>query len=249
MEGVSLITICWNAGKTIRRTLESVLGQSLLPCEYVIVDGGSEDGTLGILEEFRPRFESRGVLFRVEPQRRVPGEAGIPNAWNQVLRGVRGDVVGMLNADDWYDSEALSQVWEAFRNDAALGAVSVPVRMLHEEPSQSWTFFPRPLSLLPWKMPVPHPGTFFRRSTYDAVGLYDTRYRIAADYDFVWRCRGAGIRWRYLDVPCVNMQLGGLANASRRLARCETCRIARSHSAFFDLRPYLAWLLRLMTGR
>ena len=54
MEGVSLITICWNAGKTIRRTLESVLGQSLLPCEYVIVDGGSEDGTLGILEEFRP---------------------------------------------------------------------------------------------------------------------------------------------------------------------------------------------------
>ena len=121
--------------------------------------------------------------------------------------------------------------------------------MLHEEPFRSWTFFPRPLSLLPWKMPVPHPGTFFRRSTYDAVGLYDTRYRIAADYDFVWRCRGAGIRWRYLDVPCVNMQLGGLANASRRLARCETCRIARSHSAFFDLRPYLAWLLRLMTGR
>lgn len=246
---VTLITICWNAAETLARTLDSVLAQSVLPGEYRFVDGGSTDGTLALLEEYRPRFEAAGVRVFVEAQERVPGEAGIPNAWNQALRKATGDIVGLLNADDWYDEDALRAVVAAFESAPEIGAVSMPVHMHHPDPVREWTFVPQALSLLPWKMPVPHPGTFFRKSTYECIGLYDTRYRIAADYDFIWRCSRAGVLWKYLDDTLVHMQLGGLANVSRSRARLETYRIARSHCAKADPRPAIAWLLRVATGR
>ncbi len=247
--GISLITICWNAAETLPRTLASILAQETLPAEYLLVDGGSQDGTWELLAEWEPRFRAAGVDFRRERQVRQPGEAGIPGAWNQGLRQVRGEVVALLNADDWYDPGVLTWVWEAFQQDPALGALSLPVRMHPSVPRKEWVFRPSSFGQLPWRMPVPHPGTFFRRSTYEKVGLYDGRYRIAADYDFIWRCRRAGISWRFLDPVGIHMQLGGLANSSRALARRETYRIARRHGAFLDPRPALAWLLRAMSGR
>lgn len=246
---LELVTICWNAAETLSRTLESVLAQRVLPHAYRIVDGGSTDGTLEILERFRPRFEAAGVQFSVEPQQRIPGAAGIPSAWNQALQNAQGDIVGLLNADDWYDPGALQSVVEAFQADEALDAVSIPVQMHHADPAKEWLFVPQPLSRLPWKMPIPHPGTFFHRRVYEKLGLYDIRYRISADYDFVWRCYLSGVRWKYLPEALVHMQLGGVANASRKLARRETYRIARSHSSFFDFRPALAFVLRTLTGR
>ena len=249
MPDVTLITICWNAAATISRTLDSVLAQKRLPWEYRFIDGGSTDGTLELLEKYRPRFEERGVRFFVEAQRRKPGEAGIPNAWNQAIVQAAGDVVGLLNADDWYDPEVLSAVCDAFQADSGVGAVSMPVQMHHEDPRKEWLFTPQSPKALPWKMTVPHPGTFFRKSVYDQVGLYDTRYRISADYDFVWRCSKAGVRWLCLERPRVHMQLGGLANASRSQARRETYRIARENGSFWDCRPALAWLLRTLLNR
>ena len=245
---LSLVTICWNAAKTLPQTLDSVLAQTSLPTEYLFVDGGSTDGTLELLENYRPRFEERGCAFQVIPQQRVPGQAGIPSAWNQAVPLTKGEVIALLNADDWYGSDALETVLDAFAPE--VDAVSVPVAMHAENAVGDWLFVPQSLSKLPWKMSVPHPGTFFRKSVYDHIGLYDTRYRISADYDFVWRCRKAGIAWRILtERPLVHMKLGGLANSSRALARRETYRIARSHSAWYDLRPLMAFLGRAITGR
>ena len=245
---LSLVTICWNAATTLPQTLESVLAQTVLPIEYLFVDGGSTDGTLQILETYRPRFVERGCAFQVIPQQRIPGQAGIPNAWNQAIPLTKGEIVALLNADDWYGSDALATVLNVFAPE--VDAVSVPVAMHAENATGDWLFVPQPLSKLPWKMAVPHPGTFFRKSVYGRIGLYDTRYRISADYDFVWRCRKAGIAWRILtDQPLVHMRLGGLANSSRALARRETYRIARNHCAWCDPRPLIALFGRAITGR
>lgn len=245
---LSLVTICWNAAKTLPQTLESVLAQTVLPVEYLFVDGGSTDGTLELLETYRPRFEQRGCAFQVIPQQRIPGQAGIPSAWNQAIPLTKGEIIALLNADDWYESATLEMVLDAFKKD--VDAVSVTVAMHAENTENDWLFVPQSLSKLPWKMAVPHPGTFFRKSVYDRIGLYDTHYRISADYDFVWRCRKAGLRWQYLtDRPLVHMKLGGLANSSRALARRETYRIARSHCAWYDLRPLAAFFGRAITGR
>lgn len=246
---ISLVTICWNAEGTLQRTLEGVLAQEVLPREYRVVDGGSTDGTLALLERWQGRFRERGVDFQVERQVRLPGEAGIPGAWNQALAQVRYGIVALLNADDWYDPPVLRLVEEAFRRSPALGALSLPVWMHPASPGREWLFRPASLGQLPWRMPVPHPGTFFRRTTYERVGRYDTAYRIAADYDFIWRCHLAKIPWGTLDQACIHMQLGGLANASRALARRETYRIARRHGSPWDPRPALAWLLRALSAR
>ena len=244
---LSLVTICWNAQATLPQTLDSVLAQTALPQEYLFVDGGSTDGTLETLESYRQRFREHGCDFQVLAQQRIPGEAGIPSAWNQAIPRTHGDIIALLNADDWYEPNALETVLDAFTPE--VDAVAVAVAMLDEKPSRNWLFTPQPLSLLPWKMPVPHPGCFFRRGVYDRIGLYDTRYRISADYDFIWRCHKAQIKWSKIEQPMVNFMQGGRANSSRALARRETYRIARRHCSWFDPRPLAALLARTLTCR
>lgn len=245
---ITLITICWNAEKTIRRTLDSILGQTRRPDEYLFVDGGSNDGTLEILAEYEARFSAVGVRMQVMAQERRPREAGIPNAWNQALRHATGDIIAMLNADDWYAPEMLAQVEAKFAADSALDGVISPIEFAAEGKAVS-EFRPQSLVRLSWKTAWPHPGCVFTRRLYDAIGLYDTRYKISADYDFMWRCRKAGIKWAALEAPMVFMELGGLANSSRKTARRETLEIALRHKAWYDVIPYLAYFLRCCSGR
>ena len=244
----TIITICWNAGATIQRTLNSVLAQSTLPKQYLVVDGGSQDATLEILAAARPRFEAAGIQFCVLPQQRVPGEAGIPNAWNQALRQATGDFIAILNADDWYETDVLSDVTTAFQKTDA-DAVVMPIRFIDSDGKVVRVLSPQPFSRLPWKMVLPHPGTFFRKRVYDRLGLYNPAYRISADYDFIWRCHQAQISWHFLEAPKVNMQAGGLADTGRKTARRETYTIARHYTPWYDLRPIIARILRSLTSR
>lgn len=244
----TLITICWNAAATIERTLNSVLAQSALPKQYLVVDGGSTDGTLEILEAAKAKFAAGGVDFRVLPQQRVPGEAGIPNAWNQALRLAEGDFVAILNADDWYEAGVIAVVAQNFR-DTDADAVVMPVTFRDDDGKVVRELSAAPFSALPWKMVLPHPGCFFRRRVYEQLGLYNTEYRISADYDFVWRCYKAGIRWSFMEDRLINMQAGGLADTGRKCARRETRKIAGKYCRWYDLRPGIAFLLRWLTGR
>jgi len=248
-ETFTLITICWNAAKTLRRTVDSVLAQSRLPQEYLFVDGGSTDGTLELLETCRPLLETRGVKMQILHQHCPPEAAGIPDAWNQGLAAATGGVIGLLNADDWYEPETLATVMDAFRSQPDCEAVVCPVAFRTAEGTLLYTLPPRPLTQLAWRMTLPHPGCFFTRGLYDRVGLYDTRYRISADYDFAWRCRKANVRFHFLPKALVNMQAGGLADTGRARARRETLAIARKYAPWWDLRPQLAWLFRTILGK
>jgi glycosyltransferase involved in cell wall biosynthesis len=244
----TLITICWNAAATIQRTLDSILKQNALPAQYLVVDGGSTDGTLEILEAAKEKFLAAQVDFRVLPQQRVPGEAGIPNAWNQALRLATGDFVAILNADDWYENGVIDTVEQNFRKTNA-DAVVLPVTFRDDDGKVVRELQASSFDALPWKMVLPHPGCFFRRRVYEQLGLYDTRYRISADYDFVWRCFKAGIRWNFLQDKMINMQAGGLADTGRKCARRETMHIAKKYCRWYDFRPEAAFLLRTITGR
>lgn len=243
---LSLVTICWNSAATLRRCVESVLAQSYRPAEYVFVDGGSGDGTLALLQELCGHLERAGIRSRVLAQERRPGEAGIPSAWNQGIAAAGGEVIALLNSDDAYESAALQRVMDSFAADPACDAVVMPIVLV--DGRRCRLLRPVSFSWLPLKMPLPHPGCFFRRRVYQQFGLYDTHYRISADYEFVCRCYRAGVRWQVLDAALVRMQAGGAALTHRSLARAETLRIARHYFPGSPL-PWLAWLARLLTGR
>lgn len=245
---ISLITICWNSERTLNRALNSVMEQTRRPDEYLFVDGGSTDRTLSILEEFKTRAGNAGMTVRILSQQRTEGAAGIPDAWNQGISEVTGDVVGLLNSDDWYEPTALESVVETLERKPSCAAASCPVRFVNEYGGEIKVSYPKCLCLfLPFLMPVPHPGLFVRRKIYDFLGKYNVSYKISADYDWIWRFYKAHLKLAYVKDAQVNMELGGLANSNRDLARNETLTIASSHGAGFWAR--VAWLIRKITGR
>jgi glycosyltransferase involved in cell wall biosynthesis len=245
---ITVISICWNSVGTLRRCMDSLLQQRRLPNEYIVVDGGSSDGSLELAEEARPAFAAAGIVYKVLAQERREGEAGIPSAWNQGIAAATGDMIALLNSDDWYDEDALFEVEEALRQEPAADMVVAPIQLRRKTGEPCGGIYPKCLWLSEIMMPLPHPGCFIQRRLYDRLGLYDTRYQIAADYDFVWRCRKAEVPYLSLSLPLVNMAIGGTANSNRALARNETLAIARRHSSL----PWiacLAWALRLLLSR
>lgn len=244
----SLITICFNSERTLGRTLDSVMRQNRRPDEYVFVDGGSTDRTLAILEEFKAKSERLKMDIRILKQHRTEGAAGIPDAWNQGIDDVRGDVIGLLNSDDWYEPTALESVEETLAAHPECAAVSCPVRFVNEYGGEVKVSYPKcPKLFLPFLMPVPHPGFFVRRTAYNSIGKYNVNYKISADYDWVWRFCHAGLKLAYVKKAQVNMELGGVANSSRELARNETLEIAVRHGAGGLAK--IAWFLRKISGR
>ncbi|MBQ7482227.1 MAG: glycosyltransferase, partial [Lachnospiraceae bacterium] len=103
---VSIITVTYNSGATLKRTIESVLAQTAAPREYIIVDGCSTDDTLSIAESFRETFDEKGISYSVisEP------DNGIYDAMNKGIRLAMGDIIGMINSDDWYEPCAVETV-------------------------------------------------------------------------------------------------------------------------------------------
>ncbi len=239
---ITLITICLNSAATLKRCIDSVLLQTCKPDEYLFVDGGSSDATPAIIAEQLPRLQAAGIRAKVIQQEQVPEVAGIPAAWNLGLENASGDIIALLNSDDWYEPQALQTVSETFAVGNELDGVVCPVNLLTE--GKIIRVLPtRSLRWLPVLMPVPHPGCFFHRRLYERLGHYDTRYHLSADYDFIWRCRKKSARLQYLTQALVNMEAGGMANRNRKLARNETYVIAKRHTPWLAL-PRIAWLLR-----
>jgi len=246
----SVITICRNAGATIADTLQSVLTQAPLPVQYLLVDGASTDDTLARVAQARAALPAGSPPeFIVEGQQSAPGAAGIPAAWNQALRRVEGDIVFIINADDWYEPGAAQAVLQAFADHPAADIVLTPIQY-RDAPGAPVLRrqAPRSLRWLPLLMPVPHPGCFVRRRVYERLGTFDERYAISADYDFIYRAAQAGCVFHSLSRPLVSMRPGGFARRRLAQARRETFDIARRHGAGVLL-PAAALLARRLLNR
>ncbi|OGV37101.1 MAG: hypothetical protein A2X48_04630 [Lentisphaerae bacterium GWF2_49_21] len=236
----SIITACLNSARTISRSIDSVLSQKTLPDEYIFVDGGSADGTLQIIKERGGDFKTS---FKIINQTE---KTGITGAWNLGLKEVNSDLVFILNSDDWYEPDAVPEIFNAFEAnpdaDIAYGSIDF------HEGNRKYTRDCRPLWMFPVMMPIAHPACFVRKSVYDKMGCFDERYRISADYEFLYRCHIKGIKFCEIRKVLVNMELGGTANSNRAAARAETREIAKKYCQIPFL-PDLAYFSRILTGR
>ena len=204
---ISLITACYNSASTIRTAIESVLAQKGVDLEYIIVDGGSKDGTLDIIREYSTCSTCSTWLKYISER-----DNGMYDAINKGIKMATGDIVGILNADDMFESpETLAHIASAFAAD--VDAVYADIRFVKDDLKTTSRYYSakrwKPWMLQWGKMP-PHPSVYIRRELFDRLGLYKLGYDIAADYELLIRyLRKAGIKTRYLNECVVRMRMGG----------------------------------------
>jgi len=242
----AVLTICLNSAATIQRSIDSVLAQDPLPDEYIFVDGGSQDNTLKIIDQvaIKVAMSQLPIKFNVIHQEK---KSGISGAWNLGLQQIKSDLVFLLNSDDWYEKDTVAEVIKSFTDHPEAGIVAGAIRFHDDDGTQSIAPC-RSLKLFPILMPIMHPGCFVKKSVYDQIGLFDEKYPVSMDYEFVYRAYHHGIKFHLTDQIFTNMQLGGNANSRRAEGRTETRDAALAYYWFKPL-PYLAYLTRLILGR
>ncbi len=205
---ISLITAVFNARSTIQDTIASIAAQTYHNTEHIIVDGGSTDGTLEVINAHRQSV----ALLISEP------DQGIYDALNKGLALAKGDVVGFLNADDVYASpDVLAKIAATFSSLPTTDAVYGDLVYVNKDDVQRivryWQSRQFSQVLLKWGWMPPHPTLYVRRKHYQHIGGFDIRYRIAADYLSILRLFSQnGFNAVYLPEVLVKMRLGGVSN-------------------------------------
>jgi len=205
---VSIITVVLNGVATIERNLDSIADQRTChdEIEHILIDGGSTDGTLELLHQRRNQIE---VLIS-EP------DSGLYDAMNKGIRLATGDIVGTLNADDYYANPQvlrdISQLFQSQKVDAVFGDLEYfnPKRQTFTTRLYRSAHF-TPEKLSSGMMPA-HPTLFLRKSVYDRFGLFKPEYKIAGDFDFIARIfKNGDLNYTYVPRILTRMQSGGVS--------------------------------------
>ena len=204
---ISIITVCFNSERTIKKTIESVLNQEYNFFEYIIVDGNSSDSTLQIINDFN--LDKR-ISVISEP------DNGIYDAINKGIKNANGEIIAILNSDDFYCNKIiLSKIVEGFTEEIDL--VYSDICFINQKGKISRYFSSKYFNkyFFYFGMMPPHPSIFVRRKIYEKFDLYKTDYQIAADFDFFLRVfLFSDFNAKYLPMISVIMNEGGASNGS-----------------------------------
>ena len=214
---VSIITACYNSANTLQKTIQSVLNQKFKDFEYIIIDGGSTDGTVEVIK----RYKEHLAYWVSEP------DDGIYAAWNKALTHASGKWIVFLGSDDCFvDNHVLSDLMGladtnidfVFGKHALIAITGVVVNVC----GRPWNF----AQMKQW-MSVSHPGALHNRKLFEVFGKFDESFKIAGDYEFLLRvAMHKRINSRFLDRVIVHMNLGCSHN-NAKLAFKENYRIHR----------------------
>lgn len=207
---VSVVTVTWNSAATLRWTIDSFLEQTVGSTELVIVDGNSKDDTVAIAQSYGdPR-----ILVESGP------DSGIYDAMNKGVARARGNLIGFLNSDDAFASpQSLARLQElASQHDIAAGSVRFVKDHVSAEVVRYWRATPYREGAFQSGWSLPHPGIYANRHVFDAVGNFNTIYRIGADYDWLLRALVVhGMTLGVTEETIVNMQVGGASTSGLKV--------------------------------
>lgn len=201
---VSIVTVCYNSEKTIRKTIESVLAQTYDQVEYIIVDGASKDNTVAVAREYEEQFREKGYIYRIVSEK----DNGIYDAMNKGIRMAQGELIGLVNSDDWYEPVAAQTAVDTYRQElfdvfyADLNLVKADGSTIVKHSK---------LDRFPTTRHWNHPTTFITKNAYAEQGLYRCQ-TVYDDFDLVLRMRKAGKKIVIRNVVLSNFRTGGVSN-------------------------------------
>ena len=209
---ISLITITYNSAKTLTDTIESVLRQTYLNIEYIIVDGASKDNTVSIIQKYESLF--KGCMKWISEK-----DTGLYDAMNKGIQMATGDGVGILNSDDFFTSnDVLERVVKEFELNSEIDAIYGDIHFVKDEDLSKCTRYYSSSYFRPWLlrfgfMPA-HPSFYVRKGVYEKYGLYDLQFRTSADFEMMVRLFGKNkINAKYISMDFVTMRAGGESTA------------------------------------
>lgn len=230
---VSIVTIVYNGEQYLEQTILSVLNQDYDNVEYIIIDGGSTDNTLNIIRQYEDCID-----YWVSEK-----DKGISDAFNKGIRCSLGDLIGLINADDYYEDHAISAVVQRYLTQGNLShaiyygnthKITIDGKKEIKKSNQ-----------LSWCLSVPfsHCSSFLSRSYYKHYGLFSTDYKIAMDVELLMR----GLKqaqYIKIDQFIATQRDGGVSDSFRLDGYKEYHRVAKRYFGFFH--SYLAYLAKLM---
>lgn len=227
---VSIITVTYNSAQTLAMTIKSVLRQTYQDIEYIVKDGGSTDKTIDVIKEYEPMFHGRMKWVSAK-------DKGIYDGMNKGIEMATGNVVGILNSDDFFtDNHVIEKIADAF-NEKKVDAIYGDVHFVKgSNLKKSIRYYSSRLFCPFWLrfgfMPA-HPSFYVRRDVFSKVGLYKTDYKIGADFEMMVRMfYRHRITYHYLPYDFVTMRTGGVSTRdinSRRILLKEDVRACREN--------------------
>ena len=206
---ISIITVSFNSAKTIKETIESILIQDYNNIEYIIIDGGSSDETIDIVKSY-----SEKISYFISEK-----DDGIYDAMNKGIKAATGDIVGILNSDDFYpNSFVLSNVAKSFEKyncDAVYGDLVYVKAKDATQIKRYWQAGNYNTSKIKNGWMLPHPTFFVKKVMYDRHGLYNSDLKRAADYEMILKLLyKENISVHYIPMILVKMRMGGASNST-----------------------------------
>lgn len=223
---ISIITAVYNNKDSIVDAIKSVQNQTYYNIEHIIIDGGSTDGTVELIES----LDYQPTVFISEP------DTGIYDALNKGIIKASGDVIGFMHSDDMYDSErSVQKIADSFQNvvDMVYGDLQYVRKDDIKSIVRYWKSGEYSTKKLRRGWMPPHPTVYLRREVYEKYGLFDTSFRIAADYDYMLRVLSDNTRvFKYIPEVLVKMRVGGESNSMLNYQKkwCEDLRAMRKNN-------------------
>lgn len=211
---ISIITATFNSAKTLKDTIQSVLRQTNKDFEYLIIDGGSTDETIDIVKSYESEFSGRLKWVSEKDQ-------GIYDAMNKGIKMASGDVVGILNSDDYFTSDDILQTVDNAFKSHEIDAIYGDIHFIRDgNPQKCIRYYSsrmfRPFWLRFGFMPA-HPSFYCKREVFEKAGLYSLDYKIGADYEMMVRLfKKYRIMSQYINKDFVTMRTGGASNNNVR---------------------------------
>ena len=216
---VSVLTPCYNSVKTIEKTLECIEKQTYKNIEYIIVDGGSTDGTLELIEKHRDKLPKQFTLISEKDQ-------GIYDAMNKGIGLAKGALIGIVNSDDWYEENTVEQVVKYYQGNSCEVVYGMQRTYLNGKEKATFIYHHDFLS----EQMITHPTCFVTKDTYKELGVFDLKYCSAADYDLMLRFyESKKVIFTPVYQVLSNFQLGGMSSSQVGVRENATIRYERGY--------------------